>query len=244
MAKQTLKEVENFDVAEVLLEAIFDIRRNHLSTKQAKEIFFNLLWCLNEFAPQKPYVIDTITALIDERFVRKEEIESDSEYGIYGQPIWITEWLPFSKIKVSNPEIIKAILEFIKIKYQKIIEQRPIPEQKESLPTNPLFINEERLLLKKALKQSQQENLKPTVFEAAGDTLAKITVGNQQAANLLISILKREAQDNFIDDLYLKIIDWLNIISPRNQEAVRFLSELIKTTQNQLLGYKIAKAIL
>ena len=244
-AEQALKEADNSDVADVLLLAIFDLLDiDTFSNKEKINIFFNLFWCLNEFAPQNPYVIDKITVLIDERFVRKEEIQSDSEYGIYGQPIWITEWLPFSKIKVSNPQIIKAISEFIKIKHQKIIEQRQVPEQKESLPTNPLFINEEQLLLEKALKQNQQENLKPTVFEAAGNTLAKIAVGNQQAVNLLISILKREAQDNFIDDLYLKIIDWLNIISPRNKEAVRFLSELIKTTQNQLLCYKIAKAIL
>ena len=276
-AKKTLKETDNSDVAEVLLDKIaplvLDNISDFLQPEEFRSIFFNLFWCLNEFAPKHPYVIDRITDFIDNMIVWKETIESEPD--IYGETIWITKCLPFSEIKVSNPEIIKAILNFLDTGYQGIIKLREYEKQREAQANSqmPSFddlpfviedelgnrkVNPERIeaALERSIITDETDPLKQQIgldkkletaakaFEAAGDTLVEIAVGNQAAVKLLIELLKKEASNNFESDLSTKIINWLNVISPQNRKAIQSLLGKLKYSQNQIFYYEVAKAIL
>ena len=273
-AKQALKEADKSDVSEVLLSCIEKkVHQAILPAKQKFEILCNFLWCLNEFDPQDTYLIDTIANLIDRVLVWSETTESDSEYGIHGESIWITEWLPFSRIKVRNPKIIKAIIDFLKDSYEGKIKQRKyeIEKNKRSpMPTldeMPLtvedefgntILNEERIEIaaENAVITDETDPLKQEIgltnkleraaaaFDAAGDALARIAVGNRAAVKLLIDLLKKEASNNFKSDLYLKIVDWLSIISPQNQKAIQLLLAKLQYSQDRIFYYKVAKAIL
>ncbi|WP_172657329.1 hypothetical protein [Myxosarcina sp. GI1] len=238
-AKKALKEANYSDVATALLNKIFSLGDvdDFYQYQEHEHIFSSLFWCLNEFEPQHSYVIEKIIHWIDNIIVWDEQ----GECSINNEFLEITEWLPFSRIEVSNSGIIKAILNFLNTGYKANIKIREYHNKLSSLENSTII--EERIL-KEKIGLTKKLELAAKVFEVAGDTLVDIVVGDGEVVELLIDILKSEAENNFEYDLYLKILKWLNSVSPQNKEALRFLSEVIDHSNDRLLCYKTAKALL
>ncbi|WP_052055966.1 NACHT domain-containing NTPase [Myxosarcina sp. GI1] len=152
----------------------------------------------------------------------------------------------YRKYKISKETEQLPSLEEMPLYVEDELGQKCLNSERWKIALEQSVIREETLEEKNLKRQfGLDEKLEKAAesFDAAGDTLARVAISNSEVTRLLIDILEKELSFNFKEKLYIKIINWLNIISSKNIEAIQLLSNYISNSNDWLLKYEAAKAL-